>query len=143
MATCRSWCFTAWEQATVDALFATEPACFVVGRETCPTTGKEHFRGYIRWKAAKRFSWWKNTHPTVHVEPRKGSEIEAAAYCRKDGSVLHDFGVVVDVESTGDVTEHVLDLLESRAPLSQVYRAHRKFFFPQLRQDSFDECFHS
>lgn len=125
----RSWCFTAWDQKDVDVIHGTDPVCLVVGKETCPETGKVHFQGYVRWKTGRRFSWWKGAVPTAHVEPRKGSEPEAAAYCRKDGELLHDYGAAVDVERAPDPAEHVCDLLEAGAPLWQVYKDNRKFFF--------------
>lgn len=68
------------------------------------------------------------------MEPRKGTEASAAAYCRKDGVVTADFGTETEVKRTGDPTEDVLNLLESGAPLWQIYRSNRRFVFHNLRK---------
>lgn len=107
----------------------TECRALVIGEEICPTTGKLHFQGYVRFGSNKRFSWWKNQFPSVHVEVRKGTEVEASEYCRKGRKLLVDYGCQVDVPKTGSDEVHVLDLLEAGAPLYQIYRAHRVFFF--------------
>lgn len=129
MAQARAWCFTAWTEEDVERVRGSDPVAFVVGREVCPETGKEHFQGYVRWRSPKRFAWWKTTVPTVHVEVRKGTEVEAAEYCRKDGNVLHDFGVGSGVDGSGELVDQVCDLMESGAGLHAVYSHNRRFFF--------------
>lgn len=126
----RAWCATLWSTEEVDRLRAASGIkALVIGEETCPETKKVHFQTYVRFATNKRFSWWKNEFPQVHVEIRKGTEEEAAAYCRKDGKVLHDFGCEVATNKSGDTAEDVLDMLEDSAPDFQIYREHRKFFF--------------
>lgn len=127
----RAWCFTAWTRDQVDRIRSEKGVkAMVVGIEKAPTTGKEHFQGYVRFETNHRFYWWKNQFPGMRARPRIASEVAAANYCRKEGNVIIDFGTEKPVkESTGDVTEDVLDMLESKAPLWQVYKKHRKFFF--------------
>jgi len=127
----RSWCLTFYNEEDVHRLDGMKDVrALVVGREICPTTKRVHWQSYVRFEAPKRFSWWKNQFPTVHVELRKGSEQEAADYCREDGEVLIDRGTQIpEVEYKGDVTEHVCDMMEQGAQDYEVYRAHRKFFF--------------
>lgn len=131
----RSWCATLWTEEDVGRLKAAAGInALVVGQEICPETKKVHYQTYVRFESNKRFAWWKNQFPTAHVELRRGSEAEAAQYCRKDGHVLVDFGCSVDSEEGSDTTEHVLNMLEDSAPLWQIYRAHRKFFFHNFRK---------
>lgn len=131
----RSWCVTLWSEEDVGRLRASAGiVALVVGEEVCPTTQKVHYQTYVRFESNKRFSWWKSQFPTAHVEPRRGSEPEAAAYCRKDGRVLVDFGCSVDSEPAADTTEHVLNMLEDGAPLWQIYKAHPKFYFHNRRK---------
>lgn len=131
----RSWCVTLWSEEDVGRLKAVAGiVALVVGREVCPKTEKEHFQSYVRFEANKRFSWWKQQFPTAHVELRKGPESAAAAYCRKDGAVLVDFGAQTDSDRGSDTTEHVLNMLEDGAPLWQIYKEHRKFFFHNHRK---------
>lgn len=131
----RSWCVTLWNEEDVGRLKAVAGVVAMVsGEEICPETGKVHYQSYVRFETNKRFSWWKNQFPTAHVELRRGTEPEAAQYCRKDGRVLVDFGCSVDSEPAEDVCEHVLNMLEDNAPLWQIYKAHRKFFFHNYRK---------
>lgn len=131
----RSWCVTLWSEEDVGRLKAEAGICAMcVGEEVCPTTQKVHYQSYVRFESNKRFSWWKNQFPGAHVELRRGTEAEAAEYCRKDGRVLVDFGCSVDSEPGADTTEHVLNMLEDGAPLWQIYKAHRKFFFHNHRK---------
>lgn len=91
----------------------------------------------------KRFSWWKNQFPKEHYEARKGSEAQARAYiCDVDaylktdnahpktqGEILWDYGCALEVETSGDELEQILDKLEARMPRWQIYREHRRFYF--------------
>lgn len=68
-------------------------------REVCPTTGREHWQGYLELKARQRLAGVKQVlgDPAVHLEPRKGSAIEASEYCSKDetrkaGTLPHELG---------------------------------------------------
>lgn len=131
----RSWCVTLWSEEDVGRLKGTAGInALVVGEEVCPTTRKVHYQSYVRFESNKRFSWWRTNFPTAHVELRRGTEAEAAEYCRKDGRVLVDFGAQVDSDPGSDTTEHVLNMLEDGAPLWQIYKAHRKFFFHNHRK---------
>lgn len=146
--TSRSWCFTMFdpEEECLSRLKNTPGvmAC-CVGLEQASTTGREHYQGYIRFEKPVRFSWWKNQYPKTHVEPRKGSEWQAAEYCRKEGNVLIDFGCQVKPPKKDDATLDILEMLEARAPLWQIYRAHRVFFFHNYRKITdmrdFIECY--
>lgn len=96
----RAWAFTAYDEEIVGRL-KTEAgiAAMVVGEEICPTTGRLHYQGYIRFEQPRRFSWWKLHYPPLHVDPRKGTEMQNAVYCRKDKKVLIDFGIIEEVRS--------------------------------------------
>lgn len=143
----RSWCFTAWDEEDVARMKATGGiVALVIGREVCPETGKEHYQGYVRFAQVCRFSWWKTNFPRVHAEERKGTEGQAADYCRKEGDVVVDFGCMVDSkkpgmketaevrESKGQVTEEILDMLDAGAPLHQIRKRNRVFFFHNYRK---------
>lgn len=128
----RAWCVTLWAEEDVYRLKATAGVVAMCsGEEIAPETGRVHFQTYVRFENNKRFSWWKNQFPTAHVEVRRGSEPDAAKYCRKDGKVLVDFGCVVESVKSGDALEQVLDMMEAGAPDWQIYKEHRRFFFLQ------------
>lgn len=144
MALGRAWCFTMFDEQHVHRIQTLNNLrALVIGREICPTTKKEHYQGYVRFDKPCRLSWWKNQFPTVHVELRKGSEEQAANYCRKEGNVIVDFGCKIDDPPTVnkgekvptiDTTTHVLDMLEDGAPLWQIYKRHRIFYFHNAKK---------
>lgn len=131
----RSWTATLWSEEAVGRLKACPGInALVVGEEICPKSGKLHYQTYVRFESNHSFEWWKKWFPGNHYELRKGTEPEAADYCRKDRKVLIDFGCMKESEPSMDTTEHVLNMLEDDAPLWQIYRAHRKFFFHNYRK---------
>lgn len=132
----RSWCFTAWDAQEVGRLHWMTPKALVVALERCPETGKDHYQGYVRFAEKKRFSWWKSTFPTWHVEERKGSEPQARDYIvakdkfnKEQGTIIHDYGCQVKIEKVGTVTEQVLDLIVEGAPKWQIFQEHPVFYF--------------
>lgn len=139
----RSWFVTIWNPSQVSRALALPARALVVGRELCPDSGREHWHIYARFETNKRFSWWRSNFPderlpddslkyvaTNDFQLREGTEAQARAYILKpDTQILVDRGCQTDTETSGDVTEHVLDLLEAGAPDFEIYRKHRKFFF--------------
>jgi len=56
------------------------------GHELCPTTSKHHLQGFAYACSAKRLTGWKKTLPKgAHIEAIRGSFLENAAYCSKEG----------------------------------------------------------
>lgn len=88
-----SWCYT-WNNYTEEDIVRLESieALRHICAKEVGETGTPHLQGYIRFKDSKRFSWWKNQFPKVHVEVRKGTEEEAVAYCEKDGEIVINEG---------------------------------------------------
>jgi len=89
----RNWCFTSYsnEKPIFDdgvMLYL----CFQ--KETCPTSKKEHFQGYVEFKAQKRLGEVKKVFKDdkIHVEARHGTQEQAIAYCKKkESAVLNSF----------------------------------------------------
>lgn len=90
----RNWCFTAYESDEVQALINWDKKKYlIVGEETCPTTGRKHYQGYMELKTPYGMKSIKNYitrecyHTSnTHFEPRRGSQLEAILYCKKDGA---------------------------------------------------------
>lgn len=59
---------------------------YVFQKEKAPTTGTEHFQGYLEFPQKKRLEWLKKHVGQGHFETRKGSRAAAAAYCSKEAS---------------------------------------------------------
>lgn len=81
----RSYCFTSFEKEL--KINTNECRYAIIGREICPTTGKEHIQGYaefpkkITWKTAQKILG----DPNMHIELRRGTRDQAREYCMKEG----------------------------------------------------------
>lgn len=137
----RAWCFTVFnptpevEEKVVALQFLSER--LVVGREKCPETGTLHLQGYIRTEKSHRFTGIKKLLPDgAHVEPRKGRESQATAYCKKDGQVLVDKGIDVDrgkddskKRTRDEELDEILEEIEKGEKYGAIRNRHKKFFF--------------
>lgn len=121
----RSWVFTMFNEEDVKRLRTQNNVdAICIGREICPKTNKEHYQGYVRFDQPCRFSWWKNQYPKVHVEPRMGTEHQAAEYCRKDGDVIVDEGCEGPSRKKfkGDQHEQAANMIANGCTKAQVHR---------------------
>ena len=61
---------------------------FVAQKEKAPDTGRLHWQGYVEVKEKCRIKKMKEVLgcPSAHLEPRRGSQEEAIAYCTKEES---------------------------------------------------------
>ena len=81
----------------------------VVGKETCPTTGRRHLQCYVYYKNAKSVRSMIKLYPGVHIEAAKGTPQENRKYCIKEGDFvetgeLPKQGSRSDLESVYDMT---------------------------------------
>lgn len=84
----RAWCFTVnnYTDANQASLRATECRYIIFGREV-GESGTPHLQGYVEFANALTLAGAKRRLgiDAAHLEPRRGTPIEAATYCRKDG----------------------------------------------------------
>lgn len=82
----RNWMFTAYidlDDTDFDNVRGLRYC--VYQHEICPTTGQDHWQGYLEFTTA----WYRNkvrelfTDRGVYLEPRKGTREQARAYCMK------------------------------------------------------------
>lgn len=135
-AKCRSWVFTDFELDNVSRYKGLQAAVLVVGKETCPTTGREHLQGYVSFANARSLAWWKNQFPGAHVEPRRGSEEQAVAYCRKEGNVVVDrYSPRPDVRKRGsrDVQAECIARLAEGESIRSLWTDHPVFVATHMR----------
>lgn len=84
----RKWCFTInnpteWDEGDIQRL--RESASYViVGKET-GESGTPHFQGFCYFKERKSLQQVKAFITRAHLEPARGTNEQAADYCRKDG----------------------------------------------------------
>lgn len=90
----------------------------VVGKEVAPVTGTPHLQIYIEFKSAVTLKRIHKSCPTVHVEKRKGSALQASVYCKKDEDFVeegeiskqgkrNDIDAVREILETGGIREVV------------------------------------
>jgi hypothetical protein len=67
---------------------------FIMAIEVCPTTGKTHGQGYIRFRHAVSMTAVKErlNSKQIHLEQKRGTEYEAASYCWKDAEPFIEIG---------------------------------------------------
>lgn len=83
------WCFT-WNNFSLDyvetsELFTHYPD-FVYLVFQCEQVTTKHYQGYVEFAKLKRLSQLKKLHPAIHWERRKGNQVQAIAYCKKEDS---------------------------------------------------------
>lgn len=84
----RGWCFTINNPGLFDDVDIEElkksTIYGVVGKET-GETGTPHYQGFCRFEHPVSFKRIHNIVKRAHLETQKGSTIQAADYCKKDG----------------------------------------------------------
>lgn len=67
---------------------------FIAGKETCPTTAKEHLQGYVEFTKPQRLTGVKKNlgDTTVHCEARRGTREQARDYCKKEDANPYEYG---------------------------------------------------
>lgn len=85
-------CFTSYMESLT--LTDTENVCYyVIGKETCPTTGRKHLQGFIQLIRPRVMKSLQKIigDPDCHVEEMRGTATEASTYCKKE-HLLSEWG---------------------------------------------------
>lgn len=89
----KSWGFTDFDMGKLETwkLRAQEGIItkLVIGKEICPSTGREHYQGYVTFKKSVRMKWLKTTIDEKCNWQREYSADVAAAYCMKRDLVVY------------------------------------------------------
>lgn len=131
---CRSWCYTLFDykDSHIETLKSLDCRRHVCGCEETKE-GKPHLQGYIRFEKPQRLSFLKKYMPKAHLEPRRGSEKQAADYCKKEGNVIIDVGIDSDdrqaYSSVGEETDAVIEEIEADEPFGAIRNRHKRFTF--------------
>lgn len=88
----RLTCFTIFDMSIDLQSLASRFDYMAVGRETCPSTQREHFQGFAYCKTAQRFPWWHKRLTPHHFEFCFGSLEQNERYCSKQGQ-YQEFGI--------------------------------------------------
>lgn len=83
----KRWCFTLNNYTTeeVDVVDNIAAQYLVYGREVGKKDNTPHLQGYVTFKGPKRLTGVKKLIPRAHWEIAKGTSLEAADYCKKQG----------------------------------------------------------
>ena len=81
-----------------------ESTYHVAGKEV-GESGTPHLQGYIEFANKKEFSRIKKLMPKCHLEKRKGTSKQAADYCKKDGDLVIESGVITSPGRRSDLDE--------------------------------------
>lgn len=85
--TSRNWIFTSYKTDTNFDFSDHEQVRYAIWqKEACPTTGREHWQGYIEFNNGYRMAYLKNIlqDQQAHCQIRRGTREQARDYCRKD-----------------------------------------------------------
>lgn len=83
---CRRWCFTWFDDAAPE--WAPDWMSYLLcGKETCPTTGRLHWQGYLETRVKVTLNGLKAREAgweTAHLEQAKGTWEDSLEYCTKE-----------------------------------------------------------
>lgn len=84
----KGWCFTMYRTDAPE--FKDGMTYLIFQREKCPSTGREHWQGYVYFKSLKTMSAVKTAlnDNTVHLEKAKGTPEQNKVYCTKEETRL-------------------------------------------------------
>lgn len=85
----RAWCFTLNNYTDLEYTAIQEIVCryLLVGKEV-GKCGTPHLQGYIYFDSRRSLGGMKKLIPRAHLEPAKGTPLQASLYCKKDGSFI-------------------------------------------------------
>ena len=80
----KHWMFTSYRDE--EPTFPASAVYAVWQRESCPTSGRLHWQGYVEFTSKKRIKSVQDAigDPKAHCELRKGTADQATAYCSKE-----------------------------------------------------------
>lgn len=108
----RAWVFTKQEHDNAPEYDEKKHKYLLYGKETAPTTGKEHLQGYVVFKHPQRLKTLKKWLPGAHLEVAKGSAQQNYTYCTKEGDFV-EFGTLPKQGKRTDV-EKLVELAKQR-----------------------------
>lgn len=111
---------------------ATRVRYAIVGLETAPSTGTQHFQGYISFTGTRSFNSIKGLiGERSHLEAAKGSAEQNQTYCRKEGD-YEEFGVLPSPGKRSDL-ESAIALIKGNKRMAEVAEEYPVVFCRHFR----------
>lgn len=129
----RNWCFTDFQLLDMQRIYEGHKdiiryMCW--GQETCPTTNKTHYQGWIQFRNKKRLNGVRGVFQhsgtvkvTVHLESCRGSPEQNDTYCKKDGHWVH-LGEFKTQGCRSDLEQIARELMDPSKSLNEVMLDH-------------------
>lgn len=130
----RSWCITYFftseeEDRKWFKYLSTKSGIryFVVGCETCPSTKRKHFQGYISFHNAKTFKACKKWFQLdrIHIIPAIAGDYKNKAYCEKENKFL-EVGKPVKQGKRTDI-DVAIDIVKETGSIRQVLKVVKNY----------------
>lgn len=87
----------------------------IIGDEICPTTGRQHWQGFIYFKNQRHWNAVRKLLSPRHVNICKGSAQENITYCSKDGNIILEDGDRPSQGQRTDLNEVKNEILDGRS----------------------------
>ena len=101
-------------------------ATYIVWTPEVGDSGTPHYQGYVEFSTRRTFESVKKDMPRAYLAKRKGSAVQAAAYCKKTNSEqTHEFGEISQPKQ-GKRTDldKVKELLDKGSPEKEIADSH-------------------
>lgn len=84
----RGWCWTLnnYTEEEIEAIADSGMPYVIFGREIAPDTGTPHLQGFSYFPKKCTFGKLKGLLPRAHIEPMKGTALQAIDYCKKEAN---------------------------------------------------------
>jgi hypothetical protein len=138
--TARRWCFTLnnYTQQDIDRINGLSNddrvRYCVIGAEVA-ASGTPHLQGYIELRQSVRIGGIKGIigRQDVHVEKAGGTALQASEYCKKEGNVVGEFGVLGGSQGSRTDLSAVQEAIRSGSNLVDLAREHFPAFVKYSR----------
>lgn len=126
----RNVCFTDYDvsEERRDFLLGLDVQYIVFQEEECPETQRRHFQGYCELTKRMRLNAVKRhmMSNSIHIERRRGKQMEAIAYCKKEESRVAgpwEAGQPKQQGKRKDL-EEIKEKLDNKRPMSEIADQH-------------------
>lgn len=115
---CRGMCFTRYQMHWPIEFNSKTMKYLCYGTEVCPTTGREHYQGFVYWKNPRYPGSVAKQYSTAFF-PMKGTIEQAVNYCKKDGK-FEEFGEMPKQGRRTDLEELAQKLVNGETTVDDI-----------------------